>query len=231
MKKTIVILTRDEIDGLKALWSQIPFNSADEVLAVDYNSMDGTKEFLASQKDVKLIHQEKPGRGEAMRLACKSTQGEAICFFSPDGNEDPKDITRLLRLIENGYHLAIASRFIPGSRNEEDDNFLPLRAWANRAFTFLANLFFGGKVSDTINGFRSVHKDAFNKLNLDAEGYAIEYQMSIRAMKAGYKIGEIPTIEGNRLGGKSKASSIPTGIKILNVLAKEIFKRKKILEN
>lgn len=224
MRKTLVILTRNEIGALKKIWNKIPLDAADEILAVDYKSTDGTKEFLASKREVATIHQEKPGRGEAMRLAAESASSEVICFFSPDGNEDPQDIPKLFRLIEEGNQLVIASRFLTGSRNEEDGKILPLRAWANRIFTFLANLFFDGRITDSINGFRAINRDAFQKLNLDADGYAIEYQMSIRSMKAGYKIAEIPTREGDRLAGKSKAYSIPTGLKILSVLRKEIFK-------
>lgn len=224
--RTLVILTRNEIEGLNGLFSRIPMNAADEVLAIDYKSTDGSKEFLAEKNWIRLINQEKSGRGEAMRLAADSAKGDIICFFSPDGNEDPSDIPNLFGKIGEGYDLAVASRFMKGSRNEEDDKFLKLRSFANQAFSFLANLFFKGQMTDTINGFRAIKKEVFKKLTLDAEGYAIEYQMSIRAMKAGLKIGEIPTFEGNRIGGRSKAKSIPVGLKVLRILIKEIFNGK-----
>ena len=37
------------------------------------------------------------------------------------------------------------------------------------------------------------------------------------------KIVEIPTIEGRRIGGESYAKSIPTGIRFIFCLIKEIF--------
>lgn len=228
--KTLVILTRNEIDGLRAIFPKIDLKSADEVIAIDYKSTDGSKEFLAQQKGVRLINQEKSGRGEAMRMASAEAKGDYLCFFGPDGNEDPTDTGRLLEKAAEGYDLVVASRFMKESRNEEDDQFFKWRAWANQAFTLLANLFFGGRMSDTINGYRVVKKTSFDRLNLDAEGYAIEYQMSIRAKKAKMRIAEIPTYEGNRVGGVSDAKSIPVGLNILKALIKEIFSGKKFLK-
>lgn len=221
-ESTLVILTRNEITGMKSLISHIPFSAVDEAFVVDYQSTDGTKEFVRRQK-LKLINQLQPGRGEAFRLAINRAKGKYLVFFSPDGNEDPRDIPRLIALLKQGNDLVIASRFLPQSRNEEDDQFLKLRAWANQGFTFLANLFFNGQLSDSINGYRAITKSAFKRLKLDGPGYVIEYQMSIRALKLGLTIVEIPTLEGNRLGGSSGSKALPTGWLFLKYLCREIF--------
>ena len=79
-----------------------------------------------------------------------------------------------------------------GARNEEDDQFLRFRKWANIVFNWLAYILVcrgsGQYISDTINGFRGVRKSLIDELKLDAEGYALEYQMTLRAMKAKKKI-------------------------------------------
>ena len=222
MKKTLVILAYNEIEGLKALWDTIPFAGADEVIAIDPGSTDGTLEFFAA-KGTRVIHQEKRGRGEAFRIAAREAGGEVLCFFSPDGNENPEDIPRLIAKIEEGFDLAIASRFLPGSRHDEANAAIPVRALANRLFTAVAGLLFGGRVADTINGFRAIRRDRFLELAPDAEGFAIEFQISIRAMKKRLRIVEIPTIEGDRIGGHSTAYSISTGLKVLGVLLRELW--------
>lgn len=230
MSRTLVLLTLNEIEGCKALYSRIPFSAAEECLVVDGGSRDGTVEFF-QERGIKVVPQEKKGRGEAFRIAVERATGENIVFFSPDGNEDSNDIPKLFSLLEEGYDMAIASRFMNGARNEEDDLYLPWRAWANRSFTFLANTLWGGSISDTINGYRGIKKSAFKKINADAEGFAIEYQMSIRAMKLGLRVAEIPTIEGHRIGGESTAQSIPTGLRFLRFLIKEICVGEKFLVN
>jgi len=221
MKSSLVILTYNEIEGIKNLFDKIPFQKFDEALVIDYQSTDGTVEFF-QEKKIKIIPQIKRGRGEAFRLAMEKTAGDILVFFSPDGNENPSDAVKLKETIKEGYDMAIASRFSSESKNEESGKLFPIRAWGNIFFTFLANLFFRGNLSDSINGFRAVRKDKFKELKVDAEGFAIEYQMSIRAMKLKQKIREIPTIEGRRIGGKSTAKTLPTGIKLLKILFKEI---------
>ena len=222
IRKTLVILTLNEIEGVKALYPRLPLDEADEVLAIDGGSQDGTIEFF-KEKNIPVFVQEVRGRGEAFRLATEVSRGNLLIFFSPDGNEDPRDIPKLFNLLEEGFDLAVGSRFLPGSRNDEAEKLLPLRAWANQAFTWLANLAFRGKMTDTINGYRAIKKDKFKLLHLDASGFAIEYQMSIRVMKLGFRLAEIPTIEGDRIGGQSTAYSIPTGLKILKIFLRELI--------
>ena len=225
MKSSLIILTLNEIEGVRTLYDRIPFDAVDECFVVDGGSIDGTVEFFR-ERGIKVVSQEIKGRGEAFRIAVKRAEGDHLIFFSPDGNEDPDDIPKLLELLAMGYDIAIASRFLSGSQNEEDDLRFPWRAWANRAFTFIANIIWNTNrnyITDTINGYRAIKKEAFNKLNISAPGFVIEYQMSIRAMKLGLKVVEIPTVEGQRIGGVSTAKSIPTGLLFLRFLLKEIM--------
>ncbi len=224
VKTSLIILTRNEIAGVHRLLGQIPFESVDEYFAVDYDSHDGTVEYFMHHH-IPVLHQVKRGRAEAFRLGAQAARGDILIFFSPDGNEDPHDIPPLIQAVRNGADLAIASRFIHGARNEEDDKHLKFRKWANQGFTYAANLFFrrhAPKITDTINGYRAITKRAFESLHLNAEGFAIEYQMTMRALKKGLTISEIPTHEGNRVGGKSGSAAVPTGISFLWYLLLEL---------
>lgn len=221
VQTTLIILTRNEIEGLKSQIKKIPFEAVDEFFAIDYQSTDGTVEFF-EKNNIPVVKQEKKGRGEAFLLAAKKARGKYLIFFSPDGNENPADIPKIVSLLKEGNDLAIASRFLKQSRNEEDNQFLKLRKWVNQAFSLLVRVIWGGKVSDTINGYRGISLEAFKKLKLTASGFAIEFQMTIRALKLKMKIAEIPTIEGNRIGGQSTAIAIPTGLNFLKLLLQEI---------
>ena len=226
VKRSLILLTLNEITGLTALFDRLPVDQVDEVLVVDGGSTDGTVAFLQT-RGVRVVGQSRRGRGQAFRLGVDAASGERLVFFSPDGNEDPADIPRLLAKLGEGCDMAIASRFLPGSRNEEDEKRLPLRAWANRAFTWLANRLWnrGVYISDTINGYRAVTKSAFQQMRIDVDGFVVEYQMSIRAMKLRLRVAELPTIEGNRIGGQSTARSLPTGLRFLRFLWRELWVR------
>ena len=225
IKVGLLILTWNEIDGIRKLWPKLPTKLFNEIIAIDPGSTDGTIEYFKKHK-VPYIIQKKRGRAEAFRIAFKKTKCDYIIIYSPDGNEDHKDIPKFIKEVKKGYDMVIGSRFMKGGVNEEDGSLFPARKWANIAFTFIANKLFNKTnkyITDTINGYRIISKKMFNRLKPDTEGYAIEYQLTIRALKNYYKIKEIPTIEFQRIGDKSKASSIPTGIKFLQMLYKEIF--------
>jgi glycosyltransferase involved in cell wall biosynthesis len=221
---TLVILTLNEVEGLRQLFSRIPQVDIDRVIAIDGGSKDGTVEFL-KEKGIEIYLQTKKGRGEAFKLASKLVKEGHLVFFSPDGNEDPEDIPKLFRELNKGYDMVVASRFLPGARNEEDQKIFAPRKWANIFFTKLANLIWQGNLTDTINGFRAVRGESLNRMKIDATGFEVEYQMSIRALKLKMKIAEIPTIEGVRIGDKSKVCIVQDGLRFLNVLLIEIFKK------
>jgi glycosyltransferase involved in cell wall biosynthesis len=219
---TIVLLTLNEIDGLRKLWDRIPVARFARTIAVDGGSTDGSREFLAA-RGVPVLDQSIRGRGVAFRVAADATDTDRLVFYSPDGNEDPADIERLDDLLLGGARLAIASRFARGSQNEEQDA-IRARARVNQALTWIANTLFneGPFVTDTINGFRALRRADLLELDTSVKRFPIEYQISIRAMKRGWPIAEVPTIEDQRAGGESKAVSWPVGKDHLKVLLTEL---------
>jgi glycosyltransferase involved in cell wall biosynthesis len=221
-KVTLVLLVWNEITGLKANFDAIPLDQVDEIIAVDGGSDDRSIEFL-KEKNVTTYVQTVSGRGEAFRIAFEQANGDALIFFSPDGNEDPQDIPKFKPLLEAGADMVIASRMLPDARNEEDDDVLRFRKWANLTFTFLANKIWnrGSYLSDTINGFRAIRRSAWNRMLPNGCGYTIEYQCSIRAFKFGLKVSEFPTFEGNRVDDQKGSPSISTGLAFLRLLLSE----------
>ncbi|MEM4267124.1 MAG: glycosyltransferase family 2 protein [Candidatus Nanoarchaeia archaeon] len=225
-KATLVILNYNEIEGLKALFDKIPIKDFDEVFAVDPGSTDGSVEFLKS-KGIPVIHQDIRGRGEAFRIAVRNARNENVIFFSPDGNENPYDLPKLVYWLKDGYDMVIASRFMVGGRADDSDIPFPIRGIGNKVFTEIANILWHGYLTDSINGFRAVKKNKFFELNPDAHGFGIEYQMSIRALKLRHRIKEIPTFEGDRIGGKSTAHTFRTGWLFLKLVLRELWIGKK----
>lgn len=225
MKISLVLLTLNEIDGVRVMIPKLPRDAVEEILAVDGGSTDGTREYFEEQS-IRVVSQTSRGRGEAFRIAMQEAVGDALIFYSPDGNEDPADILRFRPLLEQGNDIVIASRMMKGAHNEEDDHLFRPRKWANNIFNTAANICFRRKgpwVSDSINGFRAITKDAFTLLKPDGAGFTIEYQMTIRAFKHRLKMVEFPTHEGARVGGETKASSLPTGWRFIKLLVWEML--------
>lgn len=228
MKLSLVLLTLNEREAISELYDRIAFDAVDEVFVVDGGSTDGTVAFFRA-RGLTVIPQQRPGRGEAFRVGARHAAGDAIIFFSPDGNEDPADMPKFRPYLEQGYDLVIASRMMRGGRNEEDAQRLKARKWVNQVLTLIVNLVWNGRgwlagryVTDTINGFRAIQVPAFNVLALDVDDYTIEFQMTIRALRRGLRIAEFPTVEGSRMGGKSKVRSFEGGLRFLRTLLREL---------
>jgi hypothetical protein len=172
-------------------------------------------------RGVRVLSQSRRGRGDAFLKAFAEVDAEGYIFFSPDGNEDVKDLAKFKPLLESGADVVIASRMMKGSVNEEDAQLLRPRKWANNAFNLAVNLLFrrsGPYITDSINGFRAISRETARQLQLDALDYTIEYQMTIRSLKRRRRVVEFPTAEGARIAGETGAPSIPTGLRFIKRL-------------
>ena len=225
MKFALIILIKDEIEGITHLFGQIPFDKFDEVLVIDGQSNDGSYEFL-KKKGIKTIKQIVNGRGQAFREAFSNTNSDVLVFYGPDGNENPKDIVKFIKKFNNKKTgMVIARRLGPKSINKEDHKFFKIRKWVNIVFNLTANILWNRNeyVYDTINGFRAITREAWNKIEIDANGYTVEYQCTIRCFKENIGIVEFPTHELQRIGSKSGSPAFHTGVAFIRLLLNEIF--------
>lgn len=222
----LILVVRNEEEGLKKILPRIPLSKFDEVLAIDGNSKDKTLEILSKSK-IKTYIQRQPGLGAAMLEARSYTECDAMIFYHPDGNECPEDLPKMLELLHGDEDFIVASRMIKGAYNEEDGQILKWRKWANLAFAFLANLFFaygGNRTTDVTNGFRGVSCSSFDRMKLTSTDLTMDFQMIIHALKLGIPITEFPTREGKRIGGSTNFVSFPTGLAELKLLLYELKK-------
>ena len=113
----LCLLVRNERQCLERMLPFLPAPGAeagfDRMIAVDGASTDGTPELLRAA-GVDVLVQTRPGRGAACIEVTERCEAEAYLFFSPDGNEDPVDLPKFRRHLENGADLVIASRMMAG---------------------------------------------------------------------------------------------------------------------
>lgn len=215
----VIVLTLDEIDGVKAIMPQVKKEWANETVFVDGGSKDGTVE-EAQRLGFRVIHQYNKGEGNACRIGVRETKSDYVLFFSPDGNDLPEDIPKLVKKTKEGHDVVHISRF---GKNSVSNDANWLERFGNNMFTFLVNTFFGGHYTDALNGFRIIKREIFEELKTDAQFLNIEQQICIRCAKKKYPIYEIESREPKRIGGERKMRPIIVGSQLSWQIIKEFI--------
>ena len=221
LKKTLVLYTMNEIQGIKSMFDKIPINIFDQFFVMDNHSDDGTVEFL-EEHGVRVIQQKKPGRTNALIEAVGHAIGDIIINLSSDGNEKPEDIPKLLEKFDEGYEMVVASRFLPDSKVDVGDDKLRIRVFGNKLCTYLVNACWGANVTDTTNGLRGITKSCYKRTKLNTFGYTENFQLTIRCAKLKIKIIEVPTEELPRIGGVVKADTKGVMIAMIKAFLNEL---------
>lgn len=137
------------------------------------------------------------GIGYAIRqglLYCKNNGYEVVVIMAGNGKDDPKEIPRLLKKLEENYDYVQGSRFLEGGRYDN----LPLqRRIFNRLWPLIWTILTGVKQTEVTNGFRAYRLKILDdpNVNINQEwlnGYALEYYIHYKALTLGYRYTEVP---------------------------------------
>ena len=200
---TVVVPTRDE-EGLVGEIVDSVRQYADEVLVIDGHSRDRTRE-IAAEHNARVILDRGKGKGDALRLAFDEAKGDIVVFIDADGSHDPKDIPAMVApIIRGDADMVVGSRGKGGS-DELHGTFEQLIRYMGSQLIMLAiNYRWNVRLTDSQNGFRAIRRQVGKDLGLTSNLTTIEQEMTMKALKQGYRIGEIASHEYERRWGKSK---------------------------
>ncbi len=219
MNITLLALTLNEIDGVRAILPRIPKDLFHQILILDGGSTDGTVEWVREQ-GFAVVEQREKGIRFAYLEALPHITGDVIVSLSPDGNCDPAVLPRLVAKMREGYDLVIGSRYLDGMKSDDDDL---ITGFGNWLFTRTVNLLYRARYSDVMVIYRAFRRSLIYDLGLDREdSYALpeklfgtviswEPLMSVRAAKYGKRIAEVPAGEPPRIGGERKLQILRQG--------------------
>jgi glycosyltransferase involved in cell wall biosynthesis len=218
---SIVVPTLNECPNIKHVFSNIP-EFIDEIVVVDGNSTDGTRDEIKKYRtDAKIIIEKRHGKGQALKTGFENASGDIVVIMDADGSHDIREMSRLLEPVLDGYDASHGSRMLPGGGS---DDITPFRSLGNKIFVSLVNYIYGSQYTDLCYGYRAFKKEAIEKMNCNRLGFDIETEQSIRVAKAGIKVKEVPSFEARRMYGNSNLNSFKDGWKILDVIVKEYIK-------
>lgn len=165
-----------------------------ELIVVDGNSIDGTKELLeeAARRDpsIRLIIQPEPlGRGHALKEGLAVATGDVVIFQDADLELDPEDYPMLLTpILTDRAKVVFGSRFL-GNPNPRM-NFL--QYWGNRAINLSVNLLYGTRLTDVETCYQVFRRELIADMELVNNDFAFTVELAVKLIKQGHRILEIP---------------------------------------
>jgi dolichol-phosphate mannosyltransferase len=215
----IVVPTYHERDNLPRftwrLWHAVP-NA--RLLLVDDASGDGTPDWVRAHPKYgsKLFLLERAGKlglGSAYLAGfewviqrCAAEPCCAVVQMDADLSHDPKSVPELLRALDAGADLVLATRYLKGVRvTNWPLHRLMLSLGASKYVKWITGMPF----SDPTGGFKAFRPDKLAILDLahvKSDGYAFQIEVTYMGWRLGWKVAEVPIVFEDRYAGVSKMS-------------------------
>lgn len=211
----VIIPTYNERENLGIIVRRlnVAVPSAD-VLVVDDNSPDGTgdlaDDLAAADSGIHVLHRrEKAGLGAAYIAGFSWALDHgyrAVVEMDADGSHQPEQLPDLLGAL-GGADVVIGSRWVPGG---EVLNWPRSRRLLSRGGNMYARLLLGIEQCDATGGYRVYRVATLRMIRLDeveSEGYCFQVDLTLKALKCGLRVVEVPITFVERVRGTSKMSS------------------------
>ncbi len=204
---------RENLEPMVRALGEVLDTQRDRVLVIDDNSPDGTgalADSLAGELAwVEVLHRErKEGLGQAYLAGFRRALAggaELVVEIDCDFSHDPADVPRLVAACAEA-DLALGSRYVPGGGTE---NWGPLRRAVSAGGSWYARTLLGVGVRDLTGGFKCFRRHVLERIGLESittHGYAFQIETTYRALRAGFRVVEVPILFTDRRAGGSKMS-------------------------
>lgn len=226
MKLSVVIPARDEAGCIQptvravagALRSaSIPY----EIVVVDDGSRDETaalvRQLAAENPEVALVENTgRHGFGMAVRAGLAAISGDAAAIMMADNSDDPTDLVRYYRKLEEGWDCVFGSRFVAGGSVRD---YPPHKLVVNRFANWFIKTLFGLALNDTTNAFKAYRREVLDGIQpLISPHFNLTVEMPLKAIVRGYSYTVIPISWTNRQTGVSKLKLKEMGSRYLFIV-------------
>ncbi|MCS7265043.1 MAG: glycosyltransferase family 2 protein [Armatimonadetes bacterium] len=198
---SVIMPARNEADKIgltiKSLIENKPEEIGEaEIVVVDDASNDETSEEAKKAGATKVVKLSRHrGKGSALRFGVEGARGEILLFIDADLGETAKSLWQILKpIIDDEADMTIAAP----PPDPEGGGFGFVKRFSAWAIKTLA----GFEPKAPLSGQRALKRSLLKQIRI-ANGYAVETAMTIDALKAGFRVKEVPIVFGHRTLGKS----------------------------
>ena len=192
-----------------------------EVMVIDDASVDGTPEVVGAvasdHPQIRCLRSHHPrGFGYAVRSGLERFTGDAVAVMMADGSDDPADLVRYHRLLEQGYDCVFGSRFLRESRVYD---YPRLKLVINRAANWFVRVLFRHSFNDTTNAFKAYRREVIDTIQpLLSNHFNLTVEIPLKAIVRGHSFAVIPISWRNRTSGQSKLAMREMGSRYLFIV-------------
>ena len=189
-----------------------------ELMVVNDNSSDKTRQIVESlmsvDPNIKLVNRKSPnGFGRAVSDGLSRVTGDVAGIVMGDLSDDPEDVVKCFRKIEEGHDCVFGSRFMKGSTVKD---YPPLKLFINRLANAFIQVLFLTKANDITNAFKFYKTEVVRAIQpIQAQYFNITVEIPLKAMVRGFSFVQIPINWYGRKSGVSKLSIKKMGRKYL----------------
>jgi dolichol-phosphate mannosyltransferase len=171
-----------------------------EVILVDDNSTDGTREIMlelaAEDPRVRTLFRAPPnGVGRALADGYRMATGRYILSMDCDFQHLLPEIRDLFDAAVDGFDVVVGSRF---SRHSVLLNYPFQKVIANRGFHTIAQLVLRRRFRDLTNNLKLIRREVVERLILTEPGFAVNAETGLQPLVMGYRVAEVPISWINR---------------------------------
>ncbi|MDX6720723.1 MAG: hypothetical protein QOJ63_2977 [Solirubrobacteraceae bacterium] len=220
---TAVIPAMNEAANLPHVFARIP-SCVTEIVLVDGNSSDDTIGVArALRPDVRVVLQNRRGKGNALACGFAAAHGDIIVMLDADGSTDPAEITEFIAPLLAGADFAKGSRYAKGGGSADITR---IRDSGNRVLGGAVNLLFGTTFTDLCYGYNAFWRSCLPHMHVTCDGFEVETLINVRVARAGLRVTEVPSYEQERIHGESNLRAIRDGRRVLGTILRERFSRR-----
>ena len=195
-----------------------------EVVLVDGLSTDATRVLARrARPDVVVVHQFRRGKGAALRAGFAAATGEVVVMIDADGSTDPREMDRFVRRPRGRRRLR--QGLAPHGRRRLRRPHARCAPGATACWSVVANILYGSTFSDLCYGYCAFWRRHVDALGVTAEGFEIETQLVLGAVKAGLEMREVPSYELVRRAGTSNLNAMRDGLRIIHTMLSRDLRR------